>query len=878
MAWLRLNISNLCNFSCKHCHVFKISENRLPKSLMSYEIMDRSIKTVIGLIKKHGEENLTISIYGGETLLNKKNLFKIVKKYGTNCSGVSIYWIVNTNGSLLIEDDAKFAKENNLDIHVSCDGAEQTHNKTKLDKFGKGTFSQVKKALELIKKFQVLAQLNSYVMPENIDHLKEIVDVAKEFGISRIYLDLFYSPDMINAEEVFEKYMEVYSYGLENGVRVTGPWTRLLEARQRGESLGVEVAVDGSFFFNAFPLSRKMKFNVKDLEKIIDSKKYSDFKSSTRNYYNERCSGCSIYDICGGTAIAQFQYHVIKEEGYEEVCNFMKMIIPKLKEDEGFDHTEKMTTRTTGVKLFQVAITYNCNKNCSYCFAKSLRGSYDDMTLDDFKQLLDWMEKNGIKRFNFTGGEPTIHPKIKEFIEMAYRRGFNFSIFSNGLFSENEIDNFNHVDSFLINYNLESHYTKGEYKLLHHNLENLVKRKIKINIMFCITDEIRSCEHILKACKKYSVTDVLLDFTIPDSLKSNKFIDYEEFETKKKLIVGFIKKLRKQKIKVSFARPMPRCIFTKDELKEFKQDMYFRCGSGEGNTIITVNPDLTTFPCLSIFFRGPRVTSLRNISEFTQFYKKSLDNLRWQRVLYDKCKSCVYFIRKECQNACLCYKCKQFNIHQGDSYVIYSQYRIKDIEKFIKLVDRSISRLNKIFGKLNKKINIFLFDNRDDLLYYSGVYFYPKWVSGFAYSNLSYFAYSNKVSRRILHELCHLYIQNFAKSKVPTWLNEGFCEFVTLNNNFKRLKKLMRTKKLLPFEKLLDCGHMSLLEYDKSPPDNNICYNQSNNFVCFLVNNFGIDKVMHLITGEYNDFYKHVQATMGKSFSNIERDWLKSLT
>lgn len=100
------------------------------------------------------------------------------------------------------------------------------------------------------------------------------------------------------------------------------------------------------------------------------------------------------------------------------------------------------------------------------------------MSLNDFKELLDWMERNNIKQFNFTGGEPTIHPQIKEFIETAHSRGFKIGIFSNGLFPENSIENFKYVSSFLINYNPKSHYTPKEYKTLHQNLEDLSKKKI----------------------------------------------------------------------------------------------------------------------------------------------------------------------------------------------------------------------------------------------------------------------------------------------------------------------------------------------------------------------------------------------------------------
>lgn len=370
MARLRLNISNVCNFSCKHCHVFKITDNKLPKTLMSFGTMDYSIKTFIELMKKHGNKNLTISIYGGEPLINKKNLFEIIKKYRSNYSGVSISWVVNTNGSLLTEEDAWFFKEHNVDIHISCDGGEQTHDKTKIDKLGKGTFSRVKKALELVKKYDLVAQLNSYVMPENLDHLKEIVDVAKKYNISRIYLDLFYSKNMTSAEEVFKKYLEVFAYGADNDVKIFGPWDKVSENGSNDYlselPTSIDVNVDGSFFFNAFPMTKKMKFDIKNLKSIVESEEYPNFIHSVKNYFKKKCGDCSISSLCHGEAIRQFQYHVIEEEGYERSCNFMKLIIPAFNKKDFYECVEKIPKDESENELFQVAITYNCNKNCNF--------------------------------------------------------------------------------------------------------------------------------------------------------------------------------------------------------------------------------------------------------------------------------------------------------------------------------------------------------------------------------------------------------------------------------------------------------------------------------------------------------------------------------
>jgi len=497
------------------------------------------------------------------------------------------------------------------------------------------------------------------------------------------------------------------------------------------------------------------------------------------------------------------------------------------------------------------------------------------MALDDFDNLLKWLAKNNISCFNFTGGEPTIHPRFNEFIDRADKQSFSINIFSNGLFPFKSLKNLNKINSFLINYNPENHYTQEEYELLHKNLSNLEEENVKIKMMCNITDTVDSCEYILEACKKYKAQEVLIDLIIPNALKSNAYINKNIIQKKKNLLLDFLEQLKNNNVKARISRPMPRCFFAKKELEKLKKFkmVYHTCGTGE--SIISINPDLTVHPCLSIFYKGPRIIDFDNLGAYRQFYRNSVNSLKWQKTLYPKCKSCRYFLRRQCQGACLCHKCKDFNLLSSDHHIIYSQYKKEEISEFNSAVEQSINKLNKIFGPIGKKIQIYLFDNKGDMWSYSGIHYYPEWVTGFTSSNLTYYQYGTKLHNRITHELCHMYIQHFSNSRVPTWLNEGFCEYVTFPDNTENLLHLMKTKTILPFEKLDFCGHMSLLKYDQDPLDKNICYHQAHNFVRYLVNNFGLDIVKKMITTKHDGFYKLFNELTKKDFFEIEKAWQK---
>ncbi len=306
-------------------------------------------------------------------------------------------------------------------------------------------------------------------------------------------------------------------------------------------------------------------------------------------------------------------------------------------------------------KLFQVHITYKCNKSCDYCYASSLKEDYaKDMSLEDFKTLLNWFEKNNIKSFSILGGEPTMHPQIKSMLELVNQKKMKIRLATNGLFSEHFFECVGLVHSFLINYNYESTYSKEEYGLLHKNLGFLKESGKPVALAFNITDDITSCDYVIEAAKKYNAERVNLDLISPNSLKNNKHIPATSFEKNKEKINKFLETFEKNNIKVKVRKPLPICIF-KDSIKKYKGILASTCLVGQ--SVACVNPDLTVFPCLSIFFKGPKITFFDNFQEIVSFYKNAITDLKWKRYLYPKCGTCTYFLRKKCQGSCLAYKC-----------------------------------------------------------------------------------------------------------------------------------------------------------------------------------------------------------------------------
>ena len=76
-------------------------------------------------------------------------------------------------------------------------------------------------------------------------------------------------------------------------------------------------------------------------------------------------------------------------------------------------------------------ITNVCNTICDYCFRLDSDKKY--MDIETFKNVLNKLKELGCKRLAITGGEPTLHPNIKEMINLAYDNGFYVDLITNGI-------------------------------------------------------------------------------------------------------------------------------------------------------------------------------------------------------------------------------------------------------------------------------------------------------------------------------------------------------------------------------------------------------------------------------------------------------------
>ena len=211
-------LSPLCNMECKMCYI------KMSKEKQESIARLRTNEEWLNLAKEARDEGmLFLLLTGGEPFLvkNFKELYIELHKMGFCIS-------INSNGTMIDEEVIEWLKKYPpMRINMTLYGAsDETYER--LCNNPKG-FTQVTKALSLLKENNIQVKLNCSVTPYNKDDLKEMMDFAEEHDLVIQATAYMFPPlrkdeskigqnDRFTAEDaaLYGAYISAYSNGIDN--------------------------------------------------------------------------------------------------------------------------------------------------------------------------------------------------------------------------------------------------------------------------------------------------------------------------------------------------------------------------------------------------------------------------------------------------------------------------------------------------------------------------------------------------------------------------------------------------------------------------------------------------------------------------------------
>lgn len=153
-----------CNLRCQYCFYAGCDEEQSQSStLMDSSILEKLVKEVLSVNRTVAEFNWL----GGEPLLAGIDFFNeaVFLQERHRHQGQRIVNKVQTNGTLIDEDWARFFEKHNFSIGISLDGPKWLHDTFRKDVYGKGTYDRIVDGIRLLQrsklKFGAICVVNS---------------------------------------------------------------------------------------------------------------------------------------------------------------------------------------------------------------------------------------------------------------------------------------------------------------------------------------------------------------------------------------------------------------------------------------------------------------------------------------------------------------------------------------------------------------------------------------------------------------------------------------------------------------------------------------------------------------------------------------------
>lgn len=174
--------SSACNISCKYCFYHSIAECRETANfgIMSYETLETLVKETV----RYADGFAAFAFQGGEPTLAGLDFFKkaveLQKKYNTK--GLEIQNTIQTNGTLIDEEWAKFLSENNFLAGLSLDGPRVVNDFCRVTRTGESIFAREMETVKLFEKYKVDFNVVSVVTSTTADKITGIYNFFKDKG------------------------------------------------------------------------------------------------------------------------------------------------------------------------------------------------------------------------------------------------------------------------------------------------------------------------------------------------------------------------------------------------------------------------------------------------------------------------------------------------------------------------------------------------------------------------------------------------------------------------------------------------------------------------------------------------------------------------
>ncbi|MBU7042526.1 MAG: radical SAM protein [Theionarchaea archaeon] len=346
---VELHPTEMCNLNCNYCYI--PPHMRKKDKIMSVEEIEIILNTILEYLDDDPTKGMKrVIFHGGEPLIAKDQIFEIIDRYYKD-----IELGIQTNGTLMTQDDADFLKTRNIHVSFSIDGPPQeAHDALRQYWNERGTFQDVVETISYFNNYfwmGVIVTISKF----NVSYICDIARALHKMGVpSSIFNPISpsndravaFMPDIAELSKNYRKLVDtVLELNKENNQRfvvdnIESIVMSLLTSNMRvlycdmspcgAGRLVVVITSNGDVYPGSeFVGSREfLSGNIfrNTLEEIFESSPCTYLRSRSVNKIPE-CVNCPYKYICGANcpaAVYHLEKTLFKKSPY---CQFKKELI-----------------------------------------------------------------------------------------------------------------------------------------------------------------------------------------------------------------------------------------------------------------------------------------------------------------------------------------------------------------------------------------------------------------------------------------------------------------------------------------------------------------------------------------------------------------------
>ena len=275
-------------------------------------------------------------------------------------------------------------------------------------------------------------------------------------------------------------------------------------------------------------------------------------------------------------------------------------------------------------------ITTTCNHRCVFCYNQhqvfDAQKNHEFISFEKYRKIIDILDEMKVKNVILTGGEPFLHPEIKNFIDYVKSKKLNVSINTNGTLLTPEINNF--LSGKNIRLLVSMHATNGLFEKLvgANTFEKVIKnitnaRKdydLQISLQFVpLKDNYKHLYEVAELGKELGCYVQVGRYIDPVGINTTIYsmgLTIDEYHALFNTIIEIKEEL---KTSIGLGNGIPLCLLNEKSISNDMLNLFNRCGCSLGKAIWAINPkgEIRGCPNLENIIGNILTDSLEKISD-----------------------------------------------------------------------------------------------------------------------------------------------------------------------------------------------------------------------------------------------------------------------